>query len=49
MELGIVFAVFVLLLVIRWFNRSLEYMVKGVVTLTREADRFEKEERSGNN
>jgi hypothetical protein len=45
MELAIIAGIVLLLLMIRWFNRSLEYMVKGVTTLTREAERFEREEK----
>jgi hypothetical protein len=44
MELGIIVAAFGLLLVIRWFNRAFNHMVSGLVTLGREAERFEKEE-----
>lgn len=44
MELGIIIAALGLLLIVRWFNRAFNHMVSNLVTLGREAERFEKEE-----
>jgi hypothetical protein len=44
MEVGIIVAAVGVLLAYRWFNRSFTYMVHEIVELTREAERFQKEE-----